>query len=113
MDYLEAPGLPASLLSEAYSGKDMSTIFRGPLAAGTNTGSRTRWPCGPAWTLCTPHSSTRREAFKGDTISGPSWDSSTILARERDRVSFLGTAREISQRMQEASEIIVICNAAA
>src|SRR5438132_12779637 len=85
MDYLEAPGSLASLPSEAYLDRDMLPILLGPSVAGTNTGSQTPWPCEPAWTLCTPHSSTRRERFKGDTIFGPSSESCTILARERDK----------------------------
>src|SRR5437762_11202006 len=85
MDYLEAPGSQASLSLEAYSDRDMSTIFRGPSGAGTNTSSQTPWPCEPAWMLCIPHTSMPRERCKEDTTAGPSWESSTISARERYR----------------------------
>src|SRR5437879_5112209 len=83
MDCLEAPGSRAPFPLAVDSGKDTSTISRGPSVAGTNTGSLTLRPCESALTLCTPLSSTRRERFKDDTISGPSSASFTILEGQR------------------------------
>src|SRR5207249_4873334 len=84
MDYWEAPGSEAPFPSAVDSGKDTFTIFRGPSVAGTNTGSLTLRPCESASTPCAPLSSTRREPFRDDTISGPSSAWSTILEGEGD-----------------------------